>query len=87
MGSHSFLQDIFLTQGSNPRLLRLLHWQAGSLSLEPPGKKTITDFILLVVSFSHQLLKARRKQNEQFYTFSFSFHTMLLLLLSRFSRV
>ena len=26
------------TQGSNPSLLRLLHWQAGSLQLVPPGK-------------------------------------------------
>ena len=25
------------TQGSNPRLFRLLHWQAGSLPLAPPG--------------------------------------------------
>ena len=25
-------------QGSNPCLLRLLHWQAGSLPLAPPGK-------------------------------------------------
>ena len=25
-------------QGSNPHLLRLLHWQAGSLPLAPPGK-------------------------------------------------
>ena len=29
---------IFLTQGSNPRLLRLLHWQSDSLPLAPPGK-------------------------------------------------
>ena len=29
---------IFPTQGSNPRLLCLLHWQAGALSLMPPGK-------------------------------------------------
>ena len=28
----------FLTQGSNPRLLRLLQWQEGSLPLAPPGK-------------------------------------------------
>ena len=27
-----------LTQGSNPRLLDLLHWQANSLPLVPPGK-------------------------------------------------
>ena len=32
---HAFLQEIFLTQGSN---LPLLHWQAGSLPLAPPGK-------------------------------------------------
>ena len=31
-------QGIFLTQGLNPRLLPLLHWQAGSLPAEPePG--------------------------------------------------
>ena len=33
MGSHFFLQGIFLTQGSNPGLL-----QADSLPSEPPGK-------------------------------------------------
>ena len=27
---------IFLTQGSNPHVLYLLHWQAGSLPLAPP---------------------------------------------------
>ena len=26
------------TQGSNPRLLSLLHWEAGCLPLAPPGK-------------------------------------------------
>ena len=31
-------QGIFLTQGSNPRLLHLLHWQVDSLPLTPPGK-------------------------------------------------
>ena len=35
---HAFLQGIFLTQGSNLCLLHLLHWQAGSLPLEPPAK-------------------------------------------------
>ena len=34
MGCHALLQGIFPTQGSN----RLLHWQAGSLSLAPLGK-------------------------------------------------
>ena len=38
MDSHAFLQGIFLTQGWNPGLLSLLHWQASSLPLAPPGK-------------------------------------------------
>ena len=37
-GFHSLLQGIFQTQGSSLRLLCLLHWQAGSLPLVPPGK-------------------------------------------------
>ena len=32
MGCHFLLQGIFLTQGSNLSLLRLLHWQEGSLT-------------------------------------------------------
>ena len=31
---------IFLTQGLNPCLLCILHWQMGSLPLVPPGKPT-----------------------------------------------
>ena len=31
-------RGIFPIQGSNSRLLRLLHWQAGSLPLAPRGK-------------------------------------------------
>ena len=30
-GCHALLQGIFSTQGSNPHLLCLLHWQVGSL--------------------------------------------------------
>ena len=33
VGCHALVQGIFPTQGSNPRLLCLLHWQAGSLPL------------------------------------------------------
>ena len=35
---HALLQGIFPTQGLNPRLLHLLHQQAGCLPLVPPGK-------------------------------------------------
>ena len=38
VGYHSLLQGIVLNQGSNPCLLCLLHWQAGSLPVAPLGK-------------------------------------------------
>ena len=38
VGCHLLLQGIFPTWGSNPHLLCLLPWQAGSLPLAPPGK-------------------------------------------------
>ena len=37
-GGHSLLEGIFLTQGSNPRLSCLLHWQADSLPLSHPER-------------------------------------------------
>ena len=41
VGCHFLLQGIFLTQGLNPNLLRLLHWHTGSLPLPSPGKSQI----------------------------------------------
>ena len=38
VGCHALLQGIFLTQGTNPCLLCLLHRQASFLPLVPPGK-------------------------------------------------
>ena len=38
MSCHALLQKIFRTQGLNPHLLLLLHWQADCLPLAPPGK-------------------------------------------------
>ena len=57
MGCHSLLQGIFPTQGSNPHLLRLLHWQAGSLPLALTGKPWANVFIWLNVDC---LLEVRR---------------------------
>ena len=37
MGCHALLQGIFPTQGSNPHLLLLLHWQLDSLPLSHLG--------------------------------------------------
>ena len=47
VGCHALLQGIFLIQGSSLCLLCLLHWQAGSLPLAPPGKP-----IYVYLSFS-----------------------------------
>ena len=38
VGCHALLQGIFPTQGLNPSLFFLLHWQAGSLPSVPSGK-------------------------------------------------
>ena len=40
VGCHFLLQGIFLTQGSSPRLLNLLHWQVDSLPLRHMGSHT-----------------------------------------------
>ena len=41
VGCHFLPQEIFPTQGSNPHLLYLLHWQTSSLPAEPSGKPLI----------------------------------------------
>ena len=55
VGCHALLQGIFLTQGSNQRLLSLLHWQVGSLPLVPPGKPHDQRYYLVksAVDISH----------------------------------
>ena len=42
----------FMTQGSNPRLLALLHWQVGPLPLAPPGNPLSTRYIPYYLQFS-----------------------------------
>ena len=49
-GCHFLFQGIFPTQGLNPHVLCLLHWQAGSLPLAPPGKLLLK--VLLVLKYS-----------------------------------
>ena len=51
----AFLQGIFQTQGTNPYLLCLLQWQAGSLPLAPPGKPQARS---VLSRFSHVQLLA-----------------------------
>ena len=47
------LQEIFLTQGPSPRLLHLLHWQAASLPLVPPGKPNTTPYYIIIDYIPH----------------------------------
>ena len=58
VGSHSLLQGIFPTQGSNLHLLWRLHWQTCSLPSEPPGEgghyKALVQFSHSAVSNSLQ---------------------------------
>ena len=58
VGYHALLQGIFPTQGSNPSLLYLLHWQAGSFPLVPCGKP-------LGESMSVQMLYPQRVPQTQ----------------------
>ena len=55
-GCHFLLQGIFLTQGSNPSLLCLLHWQAGSLPLVPPGKARLRILYIYIYSLKKLLI-------------------------------
>ena len=53
VGSHSLLQGIFPTQGSNPSLLHLLHWQADSLQLHHLGRP-VKHYSLITLEVHHR---------------------------------
>ena len=56
VGCRALLQGIFLTQGLNPHLLSLLHWQAGFLPLthlgSPSLSQRLSKFFLIFLSSS-----------------------------------
>ena len=52
-GCHFLLQGIFPTQGSNPCLSCLLHWQVDSLPLAPLGKSPSNSFELKSTACVH----------------------------------
>ena len=56
MGCHFLLQKSFPTQGPNPHLLRLLHWQTDSLPLAPPGKPWVMLVVVHLVSASNSFI-------------------------------
>ena len=64
MGCYFPFKEIFQTQGSNPCLLGLLHWQADSLLLAPPEKPPkfcIRYFYIISLFESHYNLVRRRQ--------------------------
>ena len=65
VGCHFLLQGIFLTQGSNPSLLCLLHWQEDSLPLVPPGKpiliyKYIYKYFYFIFLWAEKLIGGKK---------------------------
>ena len=58
VGCHALHQGIFLTQGSNPHLLCLLHWQVSFLPLAPPGQ---APDVLILQDFYESLKISWRK--------------------------
>ena len=63
MGYSALLRGIFLTQGSNPSLLRLLHWQMGFFFFKPlaPGEAHL--FMYLLFIWLHLLLRGSSSQS------------------------
>ena len=51
MGCHAFLQGIFLTQESNPYLLRLLLWQVGIFPTGATWEALLVVCVLYIISY------------------------------------
>src|SRR5574340_992076 len=59
VGCHSLLRGLFMAQGSSPCLLRLLHWQAGSLPLVSGGKPLLLHYHFQLIIIYISLTKNR----------------------------
>ena len=58
VGCHDVLQRVFLTQGSNPRLLLLLYWWMGSLRLAPHSDNTLFTYFFNSASTAAKSLQS-----------------------------
>ena len=81
VGCHALLQGIFLIQGWNPHLLGLLHWQAGSLPLAPPGNPRWIFSCLILWSRCNLsfLTHAPGRREETLYSLDVFFSSLYLL--------
>ena len=66
VGCRALTQGVFPTQGSNLRLLRLLHWQMGSLPLRPPGKPNTSPVVNKIITSHPEACYIRISQQESF---------------------
>ena len=72
------LQGIFPTQGWKLRLLHLLHWQANSLSLAPPGKLPYQTTRGPIIPILYKLFQRGKKEEKLLILFSrWIFHVSL----------
>ena len=71
-GCHFLLQRIFPTEGSNPRLLCLLHWHADSLPLSHLGSPNICiyvcGYIFFFIFLFHYGLSQDAESSSLYYT-------------------
>ena len=65
VGCYALLQGIFPTHGLSPHLLSLLHWQADSLPLVPPGKPHLICTLPLKKSLQIKKPKKQQQQNKK----------------------
>ena len=83
MDCYALLQWIFLTQGLNPPLKCLLHWQTGSSPLAPPA--VIVKSILLSTAYKvfQNLATDLSSLHNPFFAYATKFpthyHTVLIL--------
>ena len=82
VGCHALLQEISPTQGSNLCLLHLLYWQAGSLSLAPPGKShsDLRAGFIYFKMVSNHCCQPQSTVHVQLHTFFLSCPTLLTAL-------
>ena len=67
VGFHALLQGFFLTQESNLHFSCLLHWQASSFPLAPPGKHHVcvyTCMCIYIYTHTHNEILLGHKKNE-----------------------
>ena len=76
VGSHAPQQGVFPTQGLNPPLLCLLHWQAGSLPRAPPGKcySVPTDGIITSVSLQGNTTRIQTEEESIRYSVKLTYY-------------